>query len=181
MMGAVTVLSFDTVHAITDHLYRFLANAAHPTDPHDAAPTAALLVASLLTAPHLIRPFDLVLPGADQGALPDQLLLTAAITATTTFTTIRTRAQGSRTSLSIACTVRYIDLPTRSGAAQVVRRVDALDTDGRLYRLTGHGDTEPFLLIDDCPARAELPATHAGLAAVLTAATRSVPADGIDA
>lgn len=59
------------------------------------------------------------------------------------------------------------------GRPHQARRVDAVDTDGRLYELTRQrGTDQPLLLIDANPDRGDVPATYPGLAALLAATAR---------
>lgn len=64
----------------------------------------------------------------------------------------------------------YDDTHTINKAARQARRIDAVDTDGRLYQLSyPRGDDQPLLLIDDTPDPSDVPATYPGLTALLTA------------
>ncbi len=168
--------SFDTVHAITDHLY--LADAAHRSDRLTAAPTLLLLhEPSRATARRLVRGVEIPLADAgDDTALPDDLQLLAQAVAALTRTPVFAAAVAGRTLLAAA--IGYADVAVHDDTVALTYRVDAVDTDGRLYRLTRRpGDSAPTLLIDDVPDPDGLPATHPGLTAVLAAlAARPVPA-----
>ncbi len=169
------MLSFDTVHAITDHLY--LADAAHPTDRLTAAPALLLLhEPSRATTRRLVRGVEIPLPDGDDTALPEHLHHLAHAVAALTRTPVFAAAIAGRTMLAAA--IRYADVTVHADTVALTYRVDAVDTDGRLYRLTrGPGDSTPTLLIDDIPDPAALPATHPGLAEVLAAlAARHAPA-----
>jgi hypothetical protein len=79
----------------------------------------------------------------------------------------------------LACAVVYEDITTLttdgpSGADEVgeVRRVDAVDSDGRVYQVTRRRfDPATVVLVDDQPDPADTPATVPGLAALLSATT----------
>jgi hypothetical protein len=59
-----------------------------------------------------------------------------------------------------------------------VRRVDAVDVDGRVYQLTRRrGEPAVVVLIDDQPDPGDTPATHAGLTALLSATHRLTDLD----
>ncbi len=65
----------------------------------------------------------------------------------------------------------YTDAPT--GQPRQVRRIDAVDTDGRLYELTRlRGEDHPLLAVDDTPNPDGAPATYPGLSALLAATAR---------
>ncbi|PSK61234.1 hypothetical protein B0E53_06871 [Micromonospora sp. MH33] len=73
----------------------------------------------------------------------------------------------------------YDDILTIGDAPRQVRRIDAVDTDGRLYQLTHpRGDDHPLLLIDDTPKPGDVPATYPGLTALLTATARPATSGG---
>ncbi len=171
------MLSFDTVHAITDHLY--LADAAHPADPLTATPTLLLLQEpSRATARRLVRAVEIPLPDADgDAALPEQLHHVAQAVTALTRTSVIAAAVGGWPVLAAA--IRYADVVVHGDTVALTYRVDAVDTDGRLYRLTRRpGDSAPTLLIDDVPDPAAVPATHPGLTEVMAAlANRHTVAD----
>ncbi|WP_319461460.1 hypothetical protein [Micromonospora sp. RTP1Z1] len=59
------------------------------------------------------------------------------------------------------------------GDTSLVRRVDAVDTDGRLYQVTqARGEGQPLLATTDHPEPDSAPATWQGLAALLAATLR---------
>ncbi|MFI7208057.1 hypothetical protein [Micromonospora aurantiaca (nom. illeg.)] len=67
----------------------------------------------------------------------------------------------------------YPDVHTVDGQQRPVRRVDAVDTDGRLYRLTRpHGEDHPLLTVDDTPHPTD---NYWGLAALLAATHAYTP------
>ncbi len=75
----------------------------------------------------------------------------------------------------LAWAVLYEDVTADADGIGEVRRVDAVDIDGRLYQLTRHrGEPHVVAVIDDEPDPGDTPATHPGLAALLTA-TRHLP------
>jgi hypothetical protein len=162
-------LSFDTVHAITDHLY--LADDAHAPDSLAAA---VVLLLNEHTDPtnsrRLLRAVEYPLPAGDADrVLPEQLLHFARhLTATAD----RAATVGTGVRL-LACAVRYGDINLDAGTPRAVQRIDALDTDGRLYRLVRHcRATPPTLLIDDTVVPHDAPATHPALLDILAAGTK---------
>jgi hypothetical protein len=170
------VLSFDTVHAITDHLY--LADAAACRSDRLTAVPALLLLhePSRATARRLVRAVEIPLLNVEPDQPLSAHLQHVAHTATTGAARSVLAAAAAGGPL-LAAGVRYADVTVHDDAVDLAHRIDAVDTDGRLYRLARRpDDSTPVLLIDDIPDPADLPATHAGLAAVLTAATRAVPA-----
>ncbi|MEU5529379.1 hypothetical protein ABZ744_20830 [Micromonospora chersina] len=67
----------------------------------------------------------------------------------------------------------YDDILTDDGQPRQVRRIDAVDTDGRVYQLTHHrGEDDPALVVDDAPDPDDTPATQPGLAALVAATAR---------
>jgi hypothetical protein len=71
----------------------------------------------------------------------------------------------------IAAAVRYTDIELHHDGPQLVHRVEAVDIDGRRYQLVhDSNDTTPAQRIDEHPDPAHSTPTHAGLAAILTAA-----------
>ena len=73
----------------------------------------------------------------------------------------------------------YDDTRTINDAPRQARRIDAVDTDGRLYQLTHpRGDDQPLLLIDDTPDPGDVPATYPGLTALLTATAQPISSSG---
>lgn len=166
------MLPFDTVHAITDHLY--LADDAHT--PGSLAAAVVLLLLHEHTDPtssrRLVRAVEYPLPAtdADRG-LPEQLLRFAR-----GLTAVTDRASGAvETGMRLlACAVRYADIDLDADTPRVVQRIDAVDIDGRLYRLVRHcRGTAPALLIDDTAVPHDVPATHRGLLDILAAGTAS--------
>jgi hypothetical protein len=172
------MLSFDTVHAITDHLY--LADAAHRadrlhTDPRsihrlDATATLFLLQQPPPPAARRVRGAAIALTVMDPyTALPQHLHHLAHV-----LTSAPTTSGGVvRRTPMLAVAVRYTDVTVYTDTVTVDHRIDAVDTDGRTYRLTRHpGDITPFLIVDDVPNQAGLPPVYSGLSAVLAAAAR---------
>ncbi|MEU8332172.1 hypothetical protein [Micromonospora sp. NPDC048839] len=88
----------------------------------------------------------------------------------TIITRIRDAAPDTRLMAWAAC---YADVHTLDGEPRQIRRVDAVDTDGRLYQLTHlTGEEHPLVLVDDTPEPRDLPATYPGLVALLAATAR---------
>jgi hypothetical protein len=70
----------------------------------------------------------------------------------------------------LAWAVRYEDVLPTSGGIHQIRRVDAVDTDGRAYQLSRlRGETHAVVIVDDQPDPDDTPATHPGLAALVAA------------
>jgi hypothetical protein len=117
----------------------------------------------------LVRAVEYPLPAtdADRG-LPEQLLRFArGLTATDRPAAVET---GMRL---LACAVRYADIDLDADTPRAVQRIDAVDTDGRLYRLVRHcGGTAPTLLIDDTAVPHDVPATHPALLDILAAGSK---------
>lgn len=164
------MLSFDTVHAITDHLY--LADDAHTGDSLAAA---VVLLLHEHTDParsrRLVRAVEYPLPAGDADRVMTEQLLRFArqLTAATT-----ERAPAVETGVRLlACAVRYGDIDLDADTPRAVQRIDAVDTDGRLYRLVRHcRATAPTLLIDDTAVPHDVPATHPALLDILAAGTK---------
>ena len=71
----------------------------------------------------------------------------------------------------LAWAVCYDDLLADTDELTVLRRVEAVDVDGRVYQLSLRpGETHPVVLIDEHPDPGDLPATHPALAQLATAA-----------
>ncbi|MBQ0896749.1 hypothetical protein KBX37_27270 [Micromonospora sp. U56] len=67
----------------------------------------------------------------------------------------------------------YDDLLPAAGRARRVRRVDAVDTDGRLYQLTHlHAEEHPAVAVHDGPGAANTFPAGPGLSALLAATAR---------
>ena len=190
------MLSFDTVHALTMCLLHaphavpagpvppgllgtLVLAQDHPLDPadprvrqlrtlhlsllgdarrHQNLPTALHQIADALAAR------DPRLPGhAPAGAGPlhpeDLAVLGLAL---------REPRPGARL---LAWAVSYDDLHADPGHLHRVRRVEAVDVDGRVYQLSLHpGETHPVVLVDEQPDPGDLPATYPPLARLATAA-----------
>ena len=77
----------------------------------------------------------------------------------------------------LAYAVLYPDPTLGPHALGTPRRIDAVDTDARVYQLTRHpGDPCPVVIVCDHPQRRDAPATVAGLTALLTATGSRAPA-----
>jgi hypothetical protein len=73
----------------------------------------------------------------------------------------------------LAWATLYDDILTLDGQPRQARRVDAVDTDGRVYQLTHlRGEDHPLLVVDDTANPDDTPATLPGLAALLAATAR---------
>jgi hypothetical protein len=73
----------------------------------------------------------------------------------------------------LAWAVLYEDVHVDAADLRQIRRVDAVDIDGRVYQLTRlRGETHPVVVIDEQPDPAGTPATHPGLAALLAATAK---------
>ncbi|MCO1597616.1 hypothetical protein M8C17_20910 [Micromonospora sp. RHAY321] len=73
----------------------------------------------------------------------------------------------------LAWAALYDDILTVAGGPRQARRIDAVDTDGRVYQLTHLcGEDHPLLAVDETPAAANTPATGPGLAALLAGTAR---------
>jgi hypothetical protein len=183
------VLSFDTTHAITGCL---LDADAHATASGFRGPPVLLVLHDRPFAPaghrqlRQIRAVEFELDphevaGHTQG-IPGLLTdLAAALTDTLTdacavadpdlaaFTeAIVHTAPDCRL---LAWAVAYHDLHAAPAGIREVRRVDAVDIDGRVYQISRlRGEAVALVVVDDQPDPAATPATHPGLAALLTAA-----------
>ncbi|GAA3302438.1 hypothetical protein Dvina_51605 [Dactylosporangium vinaceum] len=89
----------------------------------------------------------------------------------------------------VACAIAYddvhtdVDLGAAGGSDPIlmVRRIDAVDVDGRVYQAVLLPSAHATVLVDDEPDPVDTPATYAGLTALLAAAvehTTATPAIG---
>lgn len=70
----------------------------------------------------------------------------------------------------LAWAVVYEDVLADDTAICQVRRVDAVDIDGRVYQVSRlRGEAHPLVVIDDQPDPGDIPATQPGLAALVDA------------
>lgn len=70
-------------------------------------------------------------------------------------------------------TCYYDDLLAGDGQQRSARRIDAVDINSRVYRLSHpRGEDHPLVLVDDSPPPAGIPTTYPGLVALLTATAR---------
>lgn len=69
-----------------------------------------------------------------------------------------------------ALAVHYTDITTMAGQINRVDRVDAVDTDGRVYQVLRIEGGHPWIAVDATPDPDDIPATQPGLAAILAAA-----------
>jgi hypothetical protein len=122
-------------------------------EPAAGIPDVLQGLAAVLVRSHAAKPC----PAPDPGATIDRQ--------------VADREPGTR---FLAWAVVYEDrMPAADGIDQV-RRVDAVDTDGRGYQLTRlRGEACPVVIVDERPDPANTPATHPGLTA-LVAATQAL-------
>jgi hypothetical protein len=142
------------LHALADHLNTPDTGATGATgnaaDPADASPPLAAIRAELLAAP------------------PARLLAWAVL-----YEDIHIHANTD------ANTGAGTDAWAGPDNIGEVRRVDAVDVDGRVYQLTRHrGEPAVVVLIDNQPDPADIPATQPGLGALLSATQRLTDLDG---
>lgn len=91
-----------------------------------------------------------------------------------TLDTIITQVRATRPDARlVAWAACYDDIHIPGGQPRQARRVDAVDTDGRVYQLTHLRDEDhPLVCVDDTPDPNDIPATYPGLVALLAATTR---------
>ncbi|WP_245714630.1 hypothetical protein [Micromonospora inyonensis] len=76
----------------------------------------------------------------------------------------------------LAWAVCYEDVLVESDEPHEIRRVDAVDVDGRGYRITrSRGEPHPVVVVNDRPERDYEPATRPGLAGLVEATNRPGP------
>jgi hypothetical protein len=165
------MLSFRTTYAITGELIT-AADAGQPHHPlllvlHDRpiiqpdAPDARLLRVTRIHLPQRTwTQHPTGIPGVLDHLASSAADLLQAITAADTDARL------------LATAVRYDDLAINTdpngSAITPVRRVEAVDTDGRSYQVTRlPGEHHGVALVDDQPQPDDVPATHAGLHALL--------------
>lgn len=69
---------------------------------------------------------------------------------------------------TVAWAVLYEDLDTSDERISAVRRVEAVDADGRVYQVARHPDqATPRVRVDPSPDPTDIPATHPALTALL--------------
>ncbi len=185
------MLSFDTTHAVTGCLLEADAHAAtygfrsppallvlhdRPLTPPGQWRLRELRAVAFTLHPHDVAEHAQGIPGvlSDLAATLD-----AAVTDTraacdpdvAVFTdAIVHAAPGSRL---LAWAVLYHDLHATPGGIGEIRRVDAVDIDGRVYQITRlRGEALAVVVIDDQPDPDATPATHPGLTALLGASQR---------
>jgi hypothetical protein len=187
-----TVLSFETVHALTGCL--LAADAGVPPESW-GAPATLLLIQDRPVHAHdpglrAIRAVPVSLAGEETTARPGGLPgILHQVAAAVSGDTPHPPLQAVDLNLIAAhltepvpqlrllgWAVRYNDVHTDDGDVYPVGRVDAVDIDGRVYQLThlGH-EPHPVIVLDEEPDPDDLPATQPGLAA-LVAATRRIGA-----
>jgi hypothetical protein len=142
------------LHVLADHLNTPDAGAAgNAADPADASPPLAAIRAELLAAP------------------PARLLAWAVLYEDIHIDANTDANAGARAGAGT-------DAGAGPDGIGEVRRVDAVDVDGRVYQLTRHrGEPAVVVLIDDQPDPADTPATQPGLGALLSATQRLTDLD----
>jgi hypothetical protein len=169
------VLSFPTTHAITGELIAATRSAdwrGHPLllliqdrpAAHPQVPDARHLRATPIDLPdHLWTAH----PGGVAGVLDD--LAAGAVDPTRPITHHDDFGPDARV---VALAVCYDDILTDPDTVSVaaIRRVDAVDTDGRVYQLSQlPHEQQALTLIDDEPDPGDTPATYPGLRGLLHA------------
>ncbi|MCI4066185.1 hypothetical protein MRQ36_28000 [Micromonospora sp. R77] len=176
------MLSFTTVHTIADCVVTAHAEAA--LTGWGTPPTLLLLVhrrrseatpGEVVVVEFPLHPNDVLTDPARLPALlyrlahglqPSGGRLSAPYQAT--LRTILRRVRGTGPAVTVLAWAALYDIHTLDGAPRPVRRVDAVDVDGRAYTLTDvHGEGRPLLAVDDAPRVEDMPATLSGLAALL--------------
>ncbi|MDG4795052.1 hypothetical protein [Micromonospora sp. WMMD1082] len=179
------MLSFNDVHALTGCLL------TAETDTHaygwHQSPTLLLIHhqprtgASTLVVDSVALPLHRDDAATDPAGLPNLLHRLAADLDTpdtrspyqVTFRTVvaQIRVAEPDTAL-LAWAICYEDIPTVDHP-RPVRRLDAVDTDRRLYQVNRvRGEDHAQVDVDDTPEPGDAPATYAGLTALLTATLR---------
>lgn len=186
------MLSFNAVHTLTTCLVEADADAERlgwgqsPTMllVHDwpLNPVISRRMRKMRSLEFPLHPEDLLSDPAGLPALLHRLAdsLRHPATPTPYQTTLQTMVARVRATAPdvrlLAWAACYDDIHTREGQPQQVRRVDAVDTDGRLYQLTREtGEDHPFVLVNDTPDPNDIPATHPGLVALLAATSGYTP------
>jgi hypothetical protein len=169
------VLSFRTTHAITGELMATTRSddwRSHPLllliqdrpAAQPDAPDARHLRVTPIDLPEHLWSED---PGGVAAVLDD--LAAGAVHPTRPITHHDSFGPDART---LAVAVCYDDIATDPGTSSVaaIRRVDAVDTDGRVYQLTQLPDDDSaVVMVDDQPNPGDTPATHPGLRGLLHA------------
>jgi len=150
------------------HRLRRMRVVSFTLDPGDVAGRTAGIPAVLQDlAHHLAHPdpqpharaADTADPHPDLGIHPGQI--------TADMVTVPAPAR------LLAWAVLYEDVAAGPDGIAEVRRVDAVDIDGRVYQLTRRrGEPHVVVALADQPDPGDTPATHPGLTALLTAAQR---------
>lgn len=172
------MLPYDTVHDLTKRLLTIEAGAhrrgwTRPpivlviVDRRDGEPVGAAL--QTITLPLQTRQ-----TATRDVPLPDLLHGLAAVLHTRSVTDRRGTAAGGRI---LVCGVLYHDLHSSVDALCRSRRLEALDTDRRRYRIVRREDQPYPTVHHGCSGDGgPVPATHPGLAEILTAAGRILTA-----
>lgn len=182
------MLSFDTVHAITEHLVAATVPTTGPDlETYRLTQAPTLLVLDDQRAPagalRLLRTLHIPLPDDTAARQPLALLLHHTAWSLSRQGAAHPIMQASHTRQvaggqaldhrrQLAWAVRYVDIDVSTGAPKPVCRVDAIDVDGRFYQVSLLlGETCPVVHIDDRINPNDVPATASGLAALAAAAT----------
>lgn len=187
------MLSFDAVHALTTCLLHVQHDPPTASDPNDLLGTVVLAQDQPVgpTGARLrhLRALQLPMHG-DHGRLHN---LPAALHHIADALTAHDRSRTAQRPIAdhgrdgidvdilraalrqpglrlIAWAVCYDDLLAQDAGLALVRRVDAVDVDGRVYQLSlCPGDTHPALVIDEQADPDDVPATYPPLARLVTA------------
>jgi hypothetical protein len=184
-------LTFDTVHALTGCL---LDADAHAEALGWNTPPVVLLLHHRPLPPHTARRWCEVDGAA--FAPPAEQWLTHSARIPAVLTDLAARLRGThvqpgnrlvaelggavervltpdRRTRLLAWAVLYEDVLADATALLTVRRIDAVDIDGRVYQVSRlRGDAHPLVVIDDQLDPGDTPATQPGLAALVDAARR---------
>jgi hypothetical protein len=137
---------------------RQLRAVAFTPRPHDVADQTQGIPGRLTD---LAATLDVAVTDTRAAVEPDVAVFTDAIVHT---------APESRL---LAWAVLYHDLHAAAGGIGEIRRVDAVDIDGRVYQISRlRGEALAVVVIDDQPDPDATPATHPGLTALLAASQR---------
>ncbi len=184
------MLSLDTTHAVTGCLLDADADATSFGFRSPAAllvlhdrpltPPGPRRLRQLRAVAYTLNPHDLA---AHTQGVPGVLTdLAAALTRSTTTTVGRgvdlaeladAIAHDPPDFRLLAWAVLYHDLHAGPAGIHEIRRVDAVDVDGRLYQITRRrGEAFAVVVVDDQPDPNSVPATHPGLSALIAASRR---------
>lgn len=170
------MLSFRTTHAITGELIVTTRSADWSSNPlllliqdrptrHPDAPNARQLRVTLIDLPaHLWTAH----PGGVAAVL--DALAAAASHPTHPITHHDDRFGPDARTLAVAVCYDDIAADPETGSVAAIRRVDAVDIDGRVYQLSQlPGEVSAVVSVDEQPHPDDTPATHPGLRGLLHA------------